>query len=192
MNIFDNLPGRNGAHWGLTDIYPDKLDALKRALAGDLDFTTGWYSSKKEIASANITRVDGIVEIAVSVTDDFDTEGFASIETASSTWEEIAPLIDKAWQAAENNRKENEEYRGFKILRDGAWVWNYIQNISDYDYDSPPGDYYLEWGFNYGGIDPDSDAMTDSEREQIENWINDYPADDAVLTVGKFTVKPWE
>jgi len=193
MNIFKNLPGIDGAHCGLSDLYPDRLEALTRALNSCQDFTTGWYSSKKELASACIAQSDGIVYVTVSVSDDFDTPGLGEAEKMRPVaWEDIESMIDKAWQLAEENRKENQDYRGFSIRRNGAWVWTYLQAISDWELDCPPGDCGESWGFNYCGIDEKADTLTDSQREKIEEWIAGYPADDETLEIGQFTIKPWE
>ena len=51
LNAFQN---GDGAHCGLTDWYPDGHAELEQALKEKIPFDTGWYSSKKEIASARI------------------------------------------------------------------------------------------------------------------------------------------
>ena len=45
----------DGSHHGLTNWYPKVEAAIVEALAAGQPFTTGWYGSKKEIASARIT-----------------------------------------------------------------------------------------------------------------------------------------
>ena len=72
----------DGAHWGLSDWYSDGRAELEQALKEKVPFDTGWYSSKKEIASARIFSEDGVkIKVQASVSDDFDTEGrgYASI-----------------------------------------------------------------------------------------------------------------
>ena len=51
LNAFQN---GDGAHCGLSDWYSDGRAELEQALKEKIPFDTGWYSSKKEIASARI------------------------------------------------------------------------------------------------------------------------------------------
>ena len=56
--------GRYGAHWGLSDLYPDSLTRLKGALSGG-DMRTDWWGSRKEIAWARVRRENGHVTVDV-------------------------------------------------------------------------------------------------------------------------------
>lgn len=38
----------DGAHWGLTDWYPEVERAIKEALSGTEDFDTGWWVFAKD------------------------------------------------------------------------------------------------------------------------------------------------
>ena len=76
MKILNAFQNGNGAHCGLSDWYKEGEAQLTAALAERVPFTTGWYSSKKEIASARIWSEDGVkIKVEVSVSDDFDTQG---------------------------------------------------------------------------------------------------------------------
>ena len=56
----------DASKWGLTDFYPEAEAKLREAIAGDDDFTTGWFSCKKECRYATYTREKGKVFIAVA------------------------------------------------------------------------------------------------------------------------------
>ena len=84
--IFSELRNDDGAHGGLSDWYEEHEAALKAALDAHAPFDTGWYSSKKEIASARIRSDDGVrIKVDASVSDDFDTDGrgYRSTEQAA-------------------------------------------------------------------------------------------------------------
>lgn len=70
--------GVDGSHWGLADWYPELEEAIQKAVnrGPGYEWTTGWYGSKKEIASANITCAKRELHIEVSISDDFDTPGY--------------------------------------------------------------------------------------------------------------------
>jgi hypothetical protein len=94
----------DGARCGLTDWYPEIADGIRVALKEKADFTTGWYSSKKEIASARISKQAGIVQVEVSVSDDFDTEGTASEVVGRTTNPaRVREAIFRAWEEALDN-----------------------------------------------------------------------------------------
>jgi hypothetical protein len=202
----------DGAHCGLTDWYPKQERALKRALKKGKPFTTGWYSSKKEIASAMINRTDRSVEVHVSVSDDFDTEGhWAGSIKPTTDLEKIRELIFKIWDKAGEAQKANRAYRGFAVYRNKriyslymggepvgkshirpACVTYLILPWGDaitYNFATPPGDNYHAWGFQDGGIPK-------TVQTKLREWAEDYlwAKDQSVkeFTVGKFTIKPWE
>jgi hypothetical protein len=171
----------DGAHCGLGDWYPEKEKALELALKSGKPFDTGWYSSKKEIASARISSDDGfIVKVEVSVSDDFDTTGMGNAIVPSKNLEDVRTTIYKAWDEAEGDQKDNREYRGYSIIHYSTTIpeWRkrdnvcpiekrkrygrkqpqcvdtYIANCSGWGADSPPGDNYHFWGWQ-------SDPMLD-------------------------------
>ena len=109
----------DGAHWGLSDWYNRGETELKAALDAHEPFDTGWYSSKKEIASARIWSEDGVkIKVEVSVSDDFDTLGGGYASTNEWTIDAIQDCISNAWDKAESDRDENQEYEGFRVGRD--------------------------------------------------------------------------
>jgi hypothetical protein len=186
-NILDGVKSGDGAHCGLTDRYPDIEAALESALATTDAWTTGWYSSKKAIATCRITRVGELITVEVIVSDDLDTEGLASITINESTIEAIDNAITEAWELAEQDQKANRDYTGYSIIDGIRWIETYIQQRNDgWMMDEPPGDNYHQWGFQNEG------NLTDEEKEAIEDMIesNDWETDKEV-TVGKYTVKVW-
>ena len=54
MKLLNEFSRGDGAHCGLADWYPEQEAALKAALKAHAAFDTGWYSSKKQIASARV------------------------------------------------------------------------------------------------------------------------------------------
>lgn len=196
----------DGSHWGLTDWYPENEAALKAALDAREPFDTGWYSSKKEIAcariwsqgykdplGARITACGDKIEVEVSITDDFDTPGAGSSSTTDWTLEAVASAIDEAWDAAQQNRKDNEPYTGFSIHDStGAWIETYI--LSNGEFDTPPGDNYYWWGWQ-GDVNEDQgipDPRIPAEAVQaFETYVNDWDRP-AELTVAGWTIRPWK
>jgi len=145
----------DGAHCGLEDWYPDIEKGIWQALLNSKkDWTTGWYSSKKEIASARISKLGNILHIEVSVSDDFDTEGTAWYDIKFTKnlkdLKKIRETIQKVWDMAENNQKDNREYLGYSIgkreknkRRD--WIYTYLVNT--HGLEKPTGDNYSEFGW---------------------------------------------
>jgi hypothetical protein len=156
MKKLDVFQRGNGAHWGLSDWYPENEAALAAALADGAPFDTGWYSSKKEIASARIYSLDGkSVYVEASVSDDLDTRGRGAVTAKEATLEAIAGAVDQAWEDAEADRDANQTFEGFSILRhpEGAWVETYLVNTGWGEDLSPSGDTYYWWGWQYDGAD---------------------------------------
>jgi hypothetical protein len=191
----------DGAHCGLSDWYKDGEVELAAALADHAPFDTGWYSSKKEIASARIRSEDGIkIKVEVSVSDDFDTEGLGYAGTDDWTLDAIASAISKAWDKAEAARDENQEYEGFRIGRNGRWEETYLVNIGWGENLSPPGDNYHWWGWQYDGADdtvgvPHPDIPLETVQA-FEKWANNWawgrlPAENNSLQIDDWTITPW-
>lgn len=183
----------DGSHWGLTDWYPENEAALRAALDARKPFDTGWYSSKKEIASARVVSRDGkTIEVEVSVSDDFDTLGEGFKTTDDWTLDKVSQKIDEAWDAAQQNQRDNAPYTGFSI-RDstGAWIETYL--LSNGDFDTPPGDNYFWWGWQHDEQDdvgiPDPQIPAEAVQA-FEEYINagDWSAP---LTVAGWTIRPW-
>ena len=213
MKTLKEFETGDGSHCGLADWYPDKRKALQVALTARKPFTTGWYCSKKEIASACIT-FDNLVEVTqqlrieVSVSDDFDTPGKGVVV---AKWTKDLAKVEKhvyaAWGKAGCEQKANRVYTGFKVLTRKrvhstyasgkpvgkarlatVWCETYIRMDSDWcDLDKPPGDYYHKWGWQ-GGC-----KIPKAVREKLEDYACSYRNGKAAsLTVGKWTIQPWE
>lgn len=185
----------DGAHWGVAEWYDDKKYALKRAILGKSDWTTGWYASKKEIVTAKITRERGVYTVEVGVSDDFDTEGvgFRQFKTKKATVDAILKRITKelyeAWNEAKVNQKNNRQYRGFSVLKDGRWIETYIQNVSEWGLDSPPGDNYHKWGFQ------GESRIPKEIKEKLEDWVLDLVLDltsEPEFTYKGYTIQAWK
>ncbi len=183
----------DGAHCGLTDWY-ERLEAqivaaLKKG--PKYEWTTGWYASKKEIASAKLTATEGYIAVEVSVSDDFDTEGLGDcVIPFTKDLEAIRAAIHKAWTQAEENQKDNRVYEGFKILKKGQWVETYIAPVGDgHALDSPPGDNYHEWGFQGDGA-----KIPAKTKASLAQWAGAYiyeETDADSYTLNGWTIQPW-
>ena len=174
----------DGSHWGLSDWYPKIEAGIYDALSGPGDWTTGWYSSKKEIASACIPRAGNKIKVEVSVSDDFDTPGYCDwtvkpADTVGETVDRIRDGINQAWEEAVTDQKTNRTWAMWSIHNpDGAWVETYLRDMSEWGDDSPPGDEYHDWGWQ--GEEEDipagikerlEEAMVDgSELIEVEGW----------------------
>lgn len=192
--------GFNGAHCGLSDWYPENEKTLLEALKSEEAFDTGWYSSKKEIASARISSDNGdTVLVEVSVSDDFDTEGRGQslvFGVVPFSLEGVRDAISRAWTEAESNQKDNREYRGYSILRyyvkrPAVCFDYYLVNCSEYN-DRPPGDNYYHWGWQ----DSDDNGKTPLFKIpkniacKFEEHALSYQ--DEPLRIGVWEIKPWE
>jgi len=179
----------DGAHCGLGDWYLEIEEGIQNALnqGPDHRWTTGWYASKKEIASANISNDQGKLCIQVSVSDDFDTPGMGEcIIDHSTDLEKIRETIYEAWDDAEFNRKENQTYVGWSILKDGSWIETYIQQSAEgFYHEFPPGDYYHQWGFQ------EEYDLPDDVKEAIEDFIQSWDGKSQFEYKG-FVVKQWD
>ncbi len=127
----------DGAHCGLGDWYPDIEQGIQHALTRGEDFTTGWYGSKKEIASACITQEAGDIMVQVSVSNDFGTEGVGERTIPSTTdIEQVRDAIYRAWDEAIEAQKENELVALYSIHISapgspviGSWIETYLVDI---------------------------------------------------------------
>jgi len=199
----------DGAHCGLGDWYPDVETAIVEALAKgpEHNWTTDWYSSKKAIASAKIACVDGALWIDVSMSDDFDTPGRSTRSISHTTdLEEIREAIYTVWDEAEVDQKTNQLHVGWSVLGDSlchssgliryAWIETYIAPKGDaltYDYDSPPGDYYSQWGWQ--GECPDEGCESPvpvDVREKFEEYISGDHGTVTRVEYKGFTLQQWD
>jgi len=199
-NTFEGIGGRDGSHCGLTDWYGEHEAALAKALTGKKDFDTGWYSSKKEIASARITRCKGKVIVAVSVSDDFDSVGRGEREVTSPvTLDSICEAIDKAWEDAKDDQNANQGYRGYSLRdKEGNWIDTYLVSIDGADV--PSGDYYGNWGWQSDPreIEPEEGLGTVCGTKRIpkktivafEEFA--HLGKGGELTMGNWTMKSWD
>lgn len=176
----------DGSHWGLTDLYPEKEAALKAALESGEPFDTGWYGSKKEIASgrvhAHIISDGRQIVCEASVSDDFDTPGNGESIAEAATLEAVYAAIGRAWDEATGDQKNNQEYMGYALFhwttkipewRRGENVYPretrkryrrkqaqcldyYIANVSGLEF--PPGDNYHFWGWQNDCHDEPNEA----------------------------------
>jgi hypothetical protein len=200
MKLLNAFQHGDGAHWGLSDWYQDGEAELAVALAEKVPFDTGWYSSKKEIASARIRSEDGIkIKVEVSVSDDFDTEGNGYASTQEWTLDAVSAAVSKAWANAESARDDNQEYEGFRVGREGRWEETFLVNIGWGENLSPPGDCYHNWGWQFEGEDdcmgkphPDIPIETVSAFEKwAHNWCFGHTVEGKSLTIGEWTITPW-
>lgn len=183
----------DGAHCGLGDWYKEIEIGIQEALDKGTGhaWTTDWYSSKKEIASAKITHCDGEITIDVSVSDDFDTPGMGELSIPHTTdIEKVREAIYEAWQGAEDNQKDNRLYVGFSIHNNkGAWIETLIQPMGDgHCLDEPPGDCYHQWG-----IQGECEEIPETVQHQLVKWASGWGFDyqDDEHTIGDWTIKPW-
>jgi hypothetical protein len=179
----------DGAHCGLGDWYPEKEQALEKAIAQDpMSFDTGWYASKKEIASARIYSSNcETINVEVSVSDDFDTNGMGFASTSKKSLEAIREAIYEAWDEAEKDQKGNRQYMGFSISEDNCWIETYLFNSGGLD--TPPGDDYYQWGFQ------DESNIPQKHRDALETWVKRYVSGRTKtksFKSGKWTIRPWQ
>lgn len=212
----------DGAHCGLADWYPEKEEALKAALESGLKFDTGWYASKKEIASARISGDSEQIRVEVSVSDDFDTEGYAA-ETipAQASLDDIANAIYRIWDAAEEAQKDNRDYAGYSLIHYSTKIpeWQRSPNVfpretrkryprkvaqcldyyivpagDGYGMDSPPGDNYSHW---YWQNDPDGEGQNCMEAGIPKRTVKRFEefaqsGNEGSLRIGDWEIKAWD
>jgi hypothetical protein len=200
MNTLEAFGSGDGAHWGLSDWYPEQEAALKQALEARQPFDTGWYSSKKEIASARISSPDGkTIRVEASVSDDFDTPGQHEEDITSWTLEAVAEALSVAWSGAEENRKDNQDYVGYSILHhaDGrsSWVETFLGCVSTWGDSVPPGgDHYQWWGWQHDeegeGANCTYPGIPASTAEAFENFARDLKT--GSLRIGDWEIQSWD
>lgn len=211
-------------HRGPSDFYQRCEDEIRAAITSGLPFDTDWRGCKHEILSSRIQREsDGSFCCEVSVSDDFDTsgigrEGFAPEPgaTPDEIYAEVESALNTAHHEADLDRRDNQVYRGFKILvrerckrrkpqhwdrrkprklsrsnRRLQWVETYILNIGEWwQIDCPPpGDCYRQWGFQDDGWE----TIPLNVREALEDYARSYrKGSPPQFTCKRWTIKPWE
>lgn len=206
-SIFDR---GDGAHHGISDWYEEKEKALEAALASGADFDTGWYSSKKEIASGRIFRSGDVITCEASCSDDFDTEGSGqkTIPAEGATLDAIREALDAALDDAGADKTENEPYIGFSVHKrvkryavycggkpqgrptyGQGWVETLIIPKDGDDTGTPPGDNYHQWGWQQECVIPRL------IRAKLRAWAEKFIAGENCeesRTVDGYTIKPWD
>ena len=191
----------NGSHWDITELYDDSEYKLELALQSKVAFTTGWYSVKKEIQSGRISRFfrDGKQAIIceASVSNDFDEQGLGSIcfeanlisedpelEEVMDVTRAIRSHLGEALEEAYQNQLDNKQvvlYAVLEIFEDGDmgvkesnWIESYVKDISPDELDdSPPGDFYHQWGWQ-----GESSSIPQEVLDKLENHIHSARSDE--------------
>ena len=143
----------DGTKWGVSDFYEDKEATLRAALDSGKDFSTGWFGSKKEIASGCVTRIGKDILCEASCSDDFDTEGngSATVKIGKKSGDRLLAAIqaalDHALAEAQADRRLNSPVQLWAVYNQhGSWVETYLAPAGiDCADDGPPGDNYAKW-----------------------------------------------
>lgn len=188
----------DGSKWGVSDWYETLEAAITAALARGKGYawTTGWYGSKKEIASACVSQRDGEITVRVSVSDDFDTDGNGERAIRfTKNLDRIREALDGAYADARRDRRDNEAYAGFSVGRGDKWEFTLILPQGwGHESDAPPGDNYHRWGWQEveDGEDRPSEIPADV-AERMKQWAEDTMHEAGMKhTVGEWTIKAWE
>lgn len=189
----------DGTHCGISDFYSDVEKTLTDALTSGNPFDTGWYSSKKEIQSGRIEKDTDKITVSVSVSDDFDTIGQASIDIpVDSELETICSALDECADLAEQDKEENQNYCGFSILNNGRWMYTLILPVRDaLEWDmAPGGDYYQEWGWQEETPDISAKCKNVLDRFAHNYTYNLENTRERLIkhgiTCGEWTIQPWD
>ena len=185
----------DGSHCGLTDWYDSLETAIVAALARGRKaaWTTGWYASKKEIASARITCVGGKITAEASVMDDLDTEGHGKVVIPFTTnLDKIRAAVDAAWTEAGEDQNGNRPYCGFSVGRGNRWEFTIILPAGEgHHMETPPGDSYHRWGWQEVEDGEDHPAVIPANvAKLILDWATD--CDEGQATYGGWTVRRWK
>lgn len=187
---------RDGAHWGIEDWYSELEAAIVEALARGKRapaWTTDWYCSKKEIASGKITCVGGRIIAEASVSDDFDTDGRGEVAIPFTTnLDKIRAALVAAWNAANDDQRENRLYQGYCVGKGDEWEFTVILPAGEgYDLDAPPGDNYHRWGWQEVEDGEDHPAAIPAKTAQsLLDWARDGSG--KRRTIGGWTIRQWE
>jgi hypothetical protein len=187
----------DGAKWGVSDWYEELEAAITAALARGKSYawTTGWYSSKKEIMSACVSQRGGEIAVEVSVSDDFDTEGRGKRTIRfTKNLDRIREALDAAADAAESDRKDNQTYIGFSVGRGDRWEYTLVLPIGEgHEMYMPPGDNYHRWGWQEVEDGEEHPAEVPSAvAAKLLAWAEDPMVEVGSKTVGEWTIRTWE
>ena len=179
----------DGTKWGISDFYEAKEASLRLALAGGMDFTTGWFSSKKEIVSGCVSRSEGVVLCEVCVSDDFDTEGAGRREFKAGRKGverlmcDITQALDEAFSEAREDQKANSPVHLWSVKNSkGVGIETYLQPCgSSYD-EVPPGDNYHQWGWQEEGRVPAK------VKRAFERYLGTRSCDDPEFKAHGYTI----
>lgn len=207
----------DGAHCGLADWYSDIEQGIVQALnqGPEFEWTTGWYSSKKEIANCCIANAQDGITIKVSVSDDFDTVGKSEKVIQHTTdLDVIRRTIYEVWDEASSDQEDNREYVGYSIfteiethsmyiggvpqgkpVKTQGWVETYLKPNPNKSND----DFYF--GFECELDGPPGDCyedwgfqneyeIPDDIKTQLAQWAESN--EDGEFSIGGFTIKPWK
>jgi hypothetical protein len=195
----------DGAKWGVSDWYEKLETAIVAALARGRGaaWTTDWYGSKKEIASACLTCAGGEITAEASVSDDLDTPGHGSVTIPfTRNLDKLRAALDAAHDAAAGDQRENRVYAGFTVGHGDHWEYTLILPAGDGStYDVPPGDNYHRWGWQEvddcedGGEGGDHPAEIPAEvATALKAWADEnvYTDKPGTFTAGEWTIRRWE
>jgi len=185
----------DGAKWGVSDWYGELERAIVAALARGRGaaWTTGWYGSKKEIASACITCAGGKITAEAWVSDDLDTEARGSVTIPfTKDLDKLRAAVDAAWGEAGENQKDNRLYYGFSVGREGRWEFTIILPAGEgHHMETPPGDNYHRWGWQEVEDGEDHPAVIPANvAKLLLDWATD--CDEGEATYGGWTAKMWK
>lgn len=187
----------DGAHCGLTDWYPELEAAITAALARGKGYawTTDWYGSKKEIASACISQRGGEVMVEVSVSDDLDTPGRGERTIRfTKNLDRIRDAIIAAWEEAEGDQRDSRLYAGFSVGRGRKWEHTLILPCGfGCDMETPPGDNYHCWGWVDEEDGETAPAAIPAETAaKLRQWAEAHLYEGGSFIVNGWTIRAWE
>jgi hypothetical protein len=157
-----------------------------------------------------VRRVGNTIYCEVSVTDDFDTEGFGchvlendniDLEFSDEALKAVLQGLDSAADVAEQDRRDNAVFAGFTIGKTDDkgerinWLYSYIAPIGDGHFmDEPPGDYYHSWGWEDCRGSEDDDLPEDVKNvfeTFIDNYLQGVWVGDHHDTCQGWRIDPW-
>ena len=117
--------GCYGSSWGLTDLYEECENNLKTILESGEDFRASW-DSKKELQSATLMRIGGVMKITVSVWMD-------------DLWEQDDLIYDAYYDVKKSEEELSEDMLNeirdlaFELECDDSTSVSWEGECSDYD-----------------------------------------------------------
>lgn len=97
---YDITSGWGCSHWGLTDLYPECEENLRKLLDSGLDFVTTECSCKKESVSAWYSRIDGVIGVTVC-------------QFMDDLWESDDLITDAMWEVCKSEEIPEDVYDSF-------------------------------------------------------------------------------